>query len=339
MTTDEGGLAQWAIEGVLLSNDLAPLVLAPLQLEDGAAAAVCSLWKTSWRATSEGRKRLVRVAFDFPQDLLGKDHPVEMTVIPGDGEQLVVSSGCTTRILDRSMSTVLSFKSDDSLGVFAADEQSIYAIARGAHARLTHSGTEVTSYDDDDDYEGYCPVLAPGGLLFCVRYEADDDYQLDEILCLDAQSLQIRHRFGLSLLNDARGLAVIGEELFVCDRKNDRLQVFSLDGEHRRSITGEWKRPSGLCFVKDRLYLVEQNCVGDNEQHEDDGRYDPLCGRRIFALSLQGDVLQVYPIPVEENRFHRFSGSLCYFDGKLLASYVDNTESPAGIVALLLRPL
>ena len=53
-------------------------------------------------------------------------------------------------------------------------------------------------------------------------------------------------------------MAVVGEELFVCDSTNDRLQVFSLAGEHRRSITGEWKAPLALCFVKDRLYLVEE---------------------------------------------------------------------------------
>ena len=34
-------LAQWAVEGVLLSSDLVPHLLAPLQLEDGAAAAEC----------------------------------------------------------------------------------------------------------------------------------------------------------------------------------------------------------------------------------------------------------------------------------------------------------
>ena len=37
-------LAQWAVEGVLLSSDLVPHLLAPLQLEDGAATAVCSRW-------------------------------------------------------------------------------------------------------------------------------------------------------------------------------------------------------------------------------------------------------------------------------------------------------
>ena len=51
-------LAQWAVEGVLLSSDLVPHLLAPLRLEDGAAAAVCSRWAEGWKATSEGRRRL-----------------------------------------------------------------------------------------------------------------------------------------------------------------------------------------------------------------------------------------------------------------------------------------
>ena len=45
----------------LLSSDLTPLVLAHLQLEDGAAAAVCSLWSKGWKAISEGRPRLIYV--------------------------------------------------------------------------------------------------------------------------------------------------------------------------------------------------------------------------------------------------------------------------------------
>merc|ERR1740130_2398338 len=121
----------------------------------------------------------------------------------------------------------------------------------------------------------HSPVLAPGGLLFCVLVDATDSEQ-DEIIALDAQTLQPRHRFGLSLLNNVRGIVVVGEELFVCDELNDRLQVFSLAGEHRRSITGEWKRPVALCFVKDRLYLVEGI---DELDVDDEGELiDPLHG-------------------------------------------------------------
>ena len=58
-------LAQRAEGVLLLSSDLVQHLLAPLQLEDGAAAAVCSRWAEGWKATSEGRRRLRKVAFDF----------------------------------------------------------------------------------------------------------------------------------------------------------------------------------------------------------------------------------------------------------------------------------
>merc|ERR1712085_140866 len=103
-----------------------------------------------------------------------------------------------------------------------------------------------------------------------------------------------------SLLNEACGMAVVGEELFVCDTSNDRLQVFSLAGEHRRSITGEWKKPVALCLVNDRLCLVE----GEDEETDEEGELlCPLQGRRIFVMSLQGDTLQVYTNLVEGQTF------------------------------------
>ena len=123
-------------------------------------------------------------------------------------------------------------------------------------------------------------------------------------------------------------MAVVGEELFVCDTGNDRLQVFSLAGEHRRSITGEWKRPLALCLVKDRLYLIE---AADDEEYEDGELLYPLCGRRIFVLSLQGDTLQVYTNPVEGQTFGQ---TLCCFDDKLLAPVHDKNSVFVGVVAL-----
>ena len=198
---------------------------------------------------------------------------------------------------------------------------------------LTHNGTEVAKYEEPDKRIAY-PVLAPGGLLFCLLYDNKFDSQ-DEIVALDAQTLQPRHRFGLSLLYCARGMAVGGEELFVCDCGNDRLQVFSLAGEHRRSITGEWKRPRELCFVRDRLYLVE----GRDEDEDEEGNFiNPLRGGRIFVLSLQGDTLQVYTHPVEGQHFDEV---LCYFDGKLLVPVLDNAKKiedvplELGVVAML----
>ena len=311
-------LAQWAVEGVLLSSDLLPHLLAPLQLQDGAAAAVCSRWADGWKATSEGRRRLTRVAFDFPQDLLGKSL-LSMAVIPG-GDELVVRSDYTVRILARDMSSGTSFELPDGSGDFAASEQFLYMTARNRLRCLTHAGAEVASYEDQEKCISG-PVLGPDGLLFCVLFGVGD-YTQDKIIALDAQTLQPRYRFGLSLLNDARGMAVVGEELFVCDKENDRLQVFSLAGEHRRSITGEWKKPRALCLVEDRLYLVE-------EEDEEGELVKPLCGRRIFALSLQGNTLQVYTNP----EGHTFK-SLCYFDGRLLAPVQDEDSVYVAVVTL-----
>ena len=326
-------LAQWAVEGVLLSSDLVPHLLAPLQLADGAAAAVCSRWADGWKATSEGRRHLTRV-FDFPQDLLGASKPaharLSMAVTGGDEQQLVVSAGSTVRILSRSMSTMDAFECDgENNGSIAADEQFVYMNVFGEKRlrRLTHAGSEDAEFRDQDKFI-ICPTLAPGGLLFCVLIEQEDEEQ-DQIIALDAQTLQPRYRFGLSLLNDVRGMVVVGEELFVCDTGNGRIQVFSLDGEHRRSITGEWKRPIALCFVKDRLYLVEE---ADEDEDDNGELINPLQGRHIFVLSLQGDTLQVYTNPVE-GQF--FGETLCCFDGRLLAPVRSgNSSSFNDMVAL-----
>jgi len=225
------------------------------------------------------------------------------------------------------MRIVSSFDMPSACGI-AASEEFLYLLTyQGNIASLTHGGTQVAESNTDKWISSF--VLGPGGLLFCTLYEPGDPEQ-GEIVALDAQTLQPSHRFGLSLLNDVCGLAVVGEELFVCSYGNDRLQVFSLAGEHRRSITGEWKRPLALCFVKDRLYLVENA----NDEGEEGELVDPLQGRRIFVLSLQGDTLQVYTNSVE-GQF--FDDSLCYFDGKLLVPVfrrLRHSDAVEGVVAL-----
>ena len=52
---------------------------------------------------------------------------------------------------------------------------------------------------------------------------------------------------------------------------------------------------------------------------EEGSLVNPLQGRRIFVLSLQGETLQVYTHPVEGQIFD----GLCCFDGKLLAPVRD----------------
>ena len=319
---------------MLLSSDLAPHLLAPLQLEDGAAAAVCSRWAEGWKATSEGRRRLKKVALDFPQELL-KTSEFSMAVIPGGDEQLVVRSGTTMRILGPDMICSTSFELFGpafAYGEMAASEEFVYHFGCGNRVScITHDGTEVAKWQPEDlpkAIVGY-PVLAPGGLLFVALEDIDADEEA-EIVALDAQTLQLRFRVGQSLLSHTCRVAVVGEELFVCDTGNHRLQVFSLAGEHRRTITGGWTSPTALCIVKDRLYLVAQEATwtaNGNSQY---------CGH-IFVLSLQCDILQVYTHPVVGQYF----GPLCYFDGKLLApvrkkcAYAAGFVDLVGVVALL----
>ena len=118
----------------------------------------------------------------------------------------------------------------DRLFIYFTDEY--VTRYNGAVTSLTHDGTEVASNDDPED-SIFSPVFAPCGLLFGVLSDVNDLEQ-DEIIALDAQTLQPRYRFGLSLLNNACGLAVVGEELFVCDKEHDvcNLEHDVCDKEH-----------------------------------------------------------------------------------------------------------
>jgi hypothetical protein len=314
-------LSHELVERALLSPDLLPCILGPLETEDGAAAAVCSQWLAGWTATNEApwRRRLKQVPLDLPDELCISDE-LQMTGT-SDG-RLVVFAADEVHILDRSM-RVLQTLVPPSVpplpsATIAADDASIFICSGAVVIRITQDlETRAAEYRLD----GHCfcyPALAPSArLLFCVMFEDT----LDEIIGLDAQTLQLRHRFGLGLLNGAQQLCVVADELFVCDTHNHRLQVFSLTGEHRRSIVGEWWWPEKLCFAKDRLYLVEQDYLANGEW--DEGYRE---GRRIIVLSLHGDILQVVTSPVAFQ-------SICCFDHKLLASFTNGVDA-RGMIAL-----
>jgi len=252
-----------------------------------------------------------------------------MTMAGTPDGRLVVRARAEVHILDRSMRVLQTLAGDYDHDLIAASDDSIFYLSGAALRRSSHDGTVDAKYQLDD-YHFHCPVLAPGGLLFCVIYmEGEDDR--DEIIALDAQTLQPRHRLGRGLLNGVQHLAVGGDELYACDTGNDRLQVFSLTGEHRRSITGEWRSPESLRFAKDRLYLVERDPEMEDHEGDEDGESAkpafPLQKRRIFVLSLQGDILQVVTHPTEPTAKFRW---ICCFDRKLLASYTYSIVDSAG---------
>ena len=337
------------VERVLLSPDLVPHILGPLEAEDGAAAAVCSQWLVGWKATNEApwRRRLKQVRFELPEEMeIDTNRGLEMAATP-DGRLVVRQHGPPrgrqSHILDRSMRVLQTITNNGDFmtaihdSIFECTQSPITEYAK--LRRSTHDGTAVAEYG----LEGHgisCHVFAPGGLLFCAIFDHEDrgDPVHDEIIALDAQTLQLRHRFGRGLLNDANQLAVGGDELYVCDTGNHRLQVFSLTGDHRRSITGEWRSPEVLRFANDRLYLVERvpTQEEDGDTTEDT---NPLQGRRILVLSLQGDILQVVTYPLEPTAVFKTEPmatltSLCCFEHKLLVSYGCNSVSLHGVFAL-----
>ena len=84
--------------------------------------------------------------------------------------------------------------------------------------------------------------------------------------------------------------------------------------------------------------------MADYDQDEEGERINPLQGRRIFVLSLQGETLQVYTHPGEGQTGFTFPSepgdtsfaAPCCFDGKLLAPVLDRPHYAefVGVVAL-----
>ena len=120
-------------------------------------------------------------------------------------------------LLDDSMCVLHSFEvdnHDDSL--IAANDGSLFSAEDlQALRRFTFEGTIAAEYRLED-YSFAYPVLAPGDLLFCVIFHSGSESSIaDEIVALDAQTLQLRFRFGLGLLDDTNQLVVVGDELYV----------------------------------------------------------------------------------------------------------------------------
>ena len=109
---------------------------------------------------------------------------------------------------------------------------------------------------EDAEYTFAELVIVPGGPLFATATTPNSP---SEVVALDSLTLEPRHAFGRALWPNggARGMAVVGRELFVGDTHRRCLHVFSFRGDHLREVSGSWGVPRRLCFVHDRLYLIE----------------------------------------------------------------------------------
>jgi len=129
----------------------------------------------------------------------------------------------------------------------------------------------------------YNMVLGPEGALFAEG--------VDALVCLDADTLTERFRFGEDFFDEdgyLAGLAVFNDEVYAADSSEPCVRVFSLTGEYRREVRGAFHKITSMVCANERLYVAEYP-TADEEK-------DPTrkCGRRILMLSPNGETLQVY---------------------------------------------
>ena len=124
---------------------------------------------------------------------------------------------------------------------------------------------------------------------------------MKHVIALDATTLEERFRFNTPCY--AFAIAVVYDELIIGGHHRDmptadgRLIVYSLLGEYRREISGEWGTPRHVHFVRDRLYLVEWTGEEEEEEEEEESLDTAPNGRRVFVLSPQGETLQIFKVP------------------------------------------
>ena len=280
------------VERVLLSPDLVPHILGPLKAEDGAAAAVCSQWLAGWKETNEPRRRLREVPFDLPEELQTADDPLWSLHVAATPDGRLVASARTENqlhILDRNMRVLQSVT--DQLGSWsvayrhpvAADDHSVYYVAgshqpgsSGVMLRTSLDGSSAAEYGFHEGHDLVSKPVLAGGLLFCVmstylRYGGDGQI---EIFALDAQTMQLRHRFGRGLLfcefsnvdigvpgdggeivwrrcfaRSGVPLAVGGDELYAGVANQNCLQVFSLTGFTAAQCGASGECPNSVTFA------------------------------------------------------------------------------------------
>ena len=295
----------WATTQIFLSGDLLPAIFATLEMEDCAAARVCSAWHETWTATDEGRRGLRDAELPACDDFDIEDYCASSP----DGDFLCHTKNGRLTIADASCRTVFTGQTGMlpdivSMGrLYESNDNWIrsYAIADGLPMVAEH-------IEEEGRYGGFLSLTlaTAAGLLFAIGYPDDyDNGEVDEIVAFDAITLEVRNRFGKSVIaKEALAMAVVGDELYVAEKQRGCLHVFSLAGEHLRTIPrGDWRQPSQLLHYDGRLYLCEH--PGDEEDHEGDEEEKSKAnedwseerrpaGKRIFVLTPQGETLQVW---------------------------------------------
>ena len=340
-------LPSWAVDGALLSSDLAPRMMGALEWNDGAAAVACKAWRDAWEATRTLRRKLhpapLKEVDLHYSGILNRPH--FLAALPG--ERLCLAGYTVLWIVDKNMELQNSIGGDvdddddddeddgvafDGICGVVAGDDGLYVSDHSSWLRRldTHNFEVLAEYEEPrvHNFLGFLALaLAPGRYLFVVAVVSMYPQPV-EIIAVDPLTLEMRHAFGRAVLNGANGtssqhaaeeMTVIGEELYVADSRRDCLHVFSFDGQHLRDLRGDWGAPTRFCFVEDRIYLA--------------GTQEGEPGGQIYVLTFDGVTLQRYTPEAELPDEHEVD-CICYFDGQLIVSHSDEDGQDQSLFAL-----
>jgi DNA-binding beta-propeller fold protein YncE len=130
----------------------------------------------------------------------------------------------------------------------------------------------------------------PQGL--CVVGDSEvwvSDSGLHQVVVFDIKTGQLLKTIGSTegsgdeQFDDPSDVCVVGEEVFVCDGNNERLQVLSKAGKFVRRIgsAGQFDYPTGLCFHAGEVYVSDYS--GDRIVV-----VDPASGKTLRTFGKQG---------------------------------------------------
>ncbi|NGP46376.1 hypothetical protein G4V62_16005 [Bacillaceae bacterium SIJ1] len=164
-----------------------------------------------------------------------------------------------------------------------ADGEYLYLtdVAKGNVMKTTLDGETVLEletpnlpevYDEDHEYRPTDVAVAPNGDIYVAdgygqnyvhRYDANGHY-MSSFGGLGSEPGQLACPHGISV-----NLRAEEPELYVADRSNHRIQVFTLDGEHKRFIEENMDMPCSFYFFDGEVYFPDLNSrVTVFDQHD-----------------------------------------------------------------------
>ena len=341
-------------DGVLLSDDLMPRILARLEREDAAAAAVCSSWHRAWNATEAGRRRLrVPMPVTAPAGL--KDiimvsalpRGTELCVVHDDGESL---SLVDTKMAHGPLRVLQTY---GRIRAIAAGEHGIYASVQRWGSRMfpdrilrislqnlaivaEHSAAEVEYF--------YQVVLQPGGGALFVGAErrfsfnntdrASSTYHkaVQEVvvfdqITLERRSVLYRQEQTIDQAN-AYLIEIVGQDLYVgmdgrsgssyvdTHHSGSSYMIHCYDCWHVYSFSGEHMRTIHGQWIS----VCKELRDGPAEMLSIGSRLYLRMRRHILVITPDGELLQVYSPEKDVLPLYYTIVSLCPADGRLLVT-------------------